>query len=97
MNNNENNNVEVIQYQTSGTCCRFMQVAVQNNIIVDVDFMGGCNGNLKGIKSLIKGMNIDDVIARLSGIQCGDKATSCPDQLSRCLSDYKNKKLQKTL
>lgn len=86
------NNVEVIQYQTRGTCCRFIQVAVDNGVIVDVDFMGGCSGNLRGIKSLIKGMKIEDVIERLSGIPCGDKATSCPDQLAKCLIEYKNQK-----
>ena len=51
--------------------------------------MGGCNGNLKGIRELIKGMKIDDVINKLKGITCGSKSTSCPDQLSRCLIEYK--------
>ena len=80
---------EVIQYQTRGTCCQMMQVALQNGKIVDAEFFGGCNGNLKGIKSLIKGMPIDEVIERLQGITCGPKSTSCPDQLAKCLIEYK--------
>lgn len=79
-----------IQYQTHGTCCALMNVVLDGDIIYDVDFMGGCNGNLKGIKSLIKGMKIDDVIQKLQGITCGSKSTSCPDQLSQCLIQYKN-------
>ena len=81
---------EVIQYTTSGTCCKMMQVKVSDGIIEDVDFLGGCNGNLQGIKSLIKGMKIDDVIEKLQGIQCGAKPTSCPDQLAQCLIAYKS-------
>lgn len=82
---------EIIQYQTHGTCCQAMQVKIKDNKIVDAEFFGGCNGNLKGIKSLIKGMDIDDVIEKLSGITCGPKSTSCPDQLAKCLIEYKNK------
>ena len=78
-----------IQYQTHGTCCALMNVVLDDDKIVDVDFFGGCQGNLKGIKELIKGMKIDDVINRLQGITCGPKSTSCPDQLSRCLIYYK--------
>mgnify|MGYP002534024711 CR=1 FL=1 len=82
---------EIIQYNPSGTCCQLMQVAVKEGKIVDAEFFGGCNGNLKGIKSLIKGMTIDDVIERLQGITCGPKPTSCPDQLAKCLIEYKQK------
>ena len=85
-------NEEVIQYQTKGTCCQMMQVKISDNKIVDADFYGGCNGNLKGIKSLITGMNIDEVIERLQGITCGPKPTSCPDQLAKCLIEYKQQK-----
>lgn len=87
---------EVIQYQTSGTCCQMMQVAIKDGKILDAEFFGGCNGNLKGIKSLIKGMNIDEVIERLQGITCGPKSTSCPDQLAKCLVEYKQKTLTQT-
>ena len=82
---------EVIQYQTSGVCCGIMQVKITDNCIEDAEFLGGCNGNLQGIKSLIKGMKIDDVIEKLQGIKCGSKDTSCPDQLAKCLIAYKNK------
>ncbi|MBE7713812.1 MAG: TIGR03905 family TSCPD domain-containing protein [Cyanobacteria bacterium SIG26] len=80
-----------MQYKTVGTCCQFMQVAIENNKIVDVEFFGGCNGNLQGIKKLVIGMDIDEVISRLEGIQCGPKPTSCPDQLAKCLIEYKSK------
>lgn len=79
---------KVIQYQTQGTCCRLMQVKISDDgIINDVDFLGGCPGNLMGIKQIIKGMKVEDVIAKFSGIKCGDKPTSCPDQLARCLRE----------
>lgn len=86
---------EIIQYQTTGTCCQVMQIAIKEGIILDAEFYGGCNGNLKGIKSLIKGMKIDDVINKLEGITCGPKNTSCPDQLAKCLIEYKQKSLTK--
>lgn len=84
---------EIIQYQTSGVCCQLMQIALQDGNVLDAEFYGGCNGNLKGIKSLIKGMSIDEVIERLQGITCGPKPTSCPDQLAKCLMEYKQKSL----
>ena len=79
----------IIQYQTRGTCCQMMQVKVKDDVVIDAEFFGGCNGNLKGIKELIKGMKVDDVIGKLSGITCGPKPTSCPDQLAKCLIEYK--------
>lgn len=79
---------ERISYQTQGTCCQMMNVEIENDIIVDVEFFGGCNGNLKGIKELVRGMNINDVAAKLKGIKCGPKMTSCPDQLAQCLENY---------
>lgn len=82
--------LKTIQYQTQGTCCALMNVVLDDNKIYDVEFYGGCNGNLQGIRKLIIGMEIDDVIAKLQGIRCGAKTTSCPDQLSKCLSEYKN-------
>lgn len=84
---------EVIQYQTQGVCCQLMQVAIQDGKVVDSEFFGGCNGNLKGIKNLIRGMDIDEVIDRLKGVPCGAKTTSCPDQLAACLMQYKEQKL----
>ena len=82
---------QTIQYKTEGTCCKLMQVKFDGDKLVDVDFLGGCHGNLQGIKELVKGMPIDDVISKLSGIKCGNKPTSCPDQLARCLSEFKAK------
>jgi len=82
---------KIIQYETSGTCCRLMQVKFDGEVITDVDFLGGCSGNLQGIKSLVKGMTINEVIKKLSGIRCGDKSTSCPDQLAKCLKEIKSR------
>ena len=87
------NQPEVIQYQTSGTCCQVMQVAIQDGKILEAEFYGGCHGNLQGIKSLIRGMSVDEVIEKLQGIKCGPKSTSCPDQLAQCLIEYKQKSL----
>lgn len=81
----------IIQYQPQGVCSRLIQLEIENDKIVAAQFIGGCNGNTKGICSLIAGMNVDDVIQRLSGITCGGKPTSCPDQLARCLMEYKRK------
>lgn len=72
-------------YKTKGTCSREIHIEVDGDIIKDVCFIGGCNGNTKGISSLIKGMKIDDVIARTEGIDCGGRGTSCPDQLAKAL------------
>lgn len=79
----------MVQYKTSGTCSSAIKFDVKDNTLTSVEFTGGCNGNLKGIGKLVEGMNIDEVIARLEGIQCGYKATSCPDQLAKALKAYK--------
>ena len=76
-------------YKTSGTCSREITFEVENGTVKNVQFFGGCNGNLKGIAALVDGMNIDDVIARVEGIHCGMKATSCPDQLAQALKAAK--------
>ena len=81
-----------IQYQTQGTCSVLIDVtADDNDVIQNVAFLGGCDGNLQGICRLVKGQKIDDVIAKLDGISCGGKHTSCPDQLCRALEQLKNK------
>ena len=72
-------------YNTSGTCARQIIIDVENNKIENVTFMGGCNGNLKGVGALVKGMTIEQVIEKLQGITCGFKPTSCPDQLAKAL------------
>ena len=77
-------------YKTNGTCSRQIDFEVENGIVTEVSFMGGCNGNLKGISSLVNGMKVEDVIDRLSGIRCGFKNTSCPDQFAKALSQIKN-------
>ena len=82
---------EVIQYKTCGTCCQLINLVVEDNKIVDAEFFGGCNGNLQGLKKLIIGMTTDDIIEKLSGIKCGAKQTSCPDQLAQCLLKRKEK------
>ena len=86
---------DLINYKTEGTCCAIMRVEVCDNIIKNAEFLGGCDGNLKGIKALVKGMHIDEVIDKFSGITCGDKNTSCPAQLANCLIEYKASKLIK--
>lgn len=86
------NKTEIIKFATVGTCCKIMQVEICDNIIQNVDFVGGCDGNLKGLQALLKGMHIDEVIAKFSGITCGDNQTSCPDQLAGFLAEYKAKK-----
>lgn len=74
-----------MRYQTKGTCSSAIDIEVNNGIIESVAFIGGCNGNLKGISALVKGMKVEDAIGRLEGIRCGFKATSCPDQLAQAL------------
>lgn len=76
-------------YQTQGTCSREISFDVEGNKLKNVSFKGGCNGNLKGIGKLVEGMDIDEVINRVEGIQCGARPTSCPDQLARALKQYK--------
>lgn len=79
-----------IQYETTGTCSKLIDVtADENNIIQQVFFVGGCNGNLQGISRLVCGQKIDDVIRRIDGVRCGNRPTSCPDQLCRALEKLK--------
>jgi uncharacterized protein (TIGR03905 family) len=79
-----------IQYQTQGTCSQLIDMTVdENEVIQQVFFVGGCNGNLQGISKLVVGQKVDDVIQRLNGIRCGVKSTSCPDQLCRALEQIK--------
>ena len=77
-------------YKTSGTCSREIIFDVEEGKVKNVQFIGGCNGNLKGIASLVEGMDIDEVSGRIEGSQCGMKATSCPDQLAKALTAAKN-------
>lgn len=77
------------QYKTKGTCSQMIFFDLEDNKVRNVQFMGGCNGNLKGIGQLVEGMDVDDVIARLEGTTCGMKKTSCPDQLAKALKEAK--------
>ena len=74
-----------IEYKTSGTCSRAIVVDVEDGVILSCKFVGGCAGNTQGVAALVKGMKVEEAIERLSGIQCGFRGTSCPDQLSRAL------------
>lgn len=80
----------VYQYRTSGTCARTIKIEVEGDVVQSVKFEGGCHGNLQGIGALVKGMKIQDVIDKLSGIRCGFKSTSCPDQLAKALKEIIN-------
>lgn len=75
------------QYKTKGTCSQMIFFEIEGETLKNVQFLGGCNGNLKGIGSLVEGMNVKEVIARLEGTKCGMKPTSCPDQLARALKE----------
>lgn len=72
-------------YKTKGTCSRAIEVELDGDIVKSVRFDGGCNGNTKGVATLVEGMTVDEVVARLSGIRCGFKDTSCPDQLAKAV------------
>lgn len=83
---------EHVSYITHGTCSRGIEIDIEDGIITDAAYIGGCHGNTQGVCALVKGMQIDEVIERLQGIRCGMKPTSCPDQLARALIEYKSKK-----
>lgn len=72
-------------YKTKGVCSRSIDISVEDGIIKDIKFEGGCNGNLKGIAALSVGHSIKEVADRVKGIHCGMKSTSCPDQLAIAL------------
>lgn len=75
------------EYTPSRVCCRAMQIETENEVIKNVRFVGGCMGNTQGLSALLKGMTVADAIARLEGIQCGNRGTSCPDQLAQTLKE----------
>lgn len=76
-----------INYKPKGVCSRKIHVEVEDGIVKNVQFYGGCHGNTQGVAALAKGMKVEDVIERLQGIRCGMKPTSCPDQLAKCLQE----------
>ena len=75
-------------YQTKGVCARSIEIEIEDGVIQLVRFHGGCSGNTQGVAALVKGMTAKDAIERLSGIRCGFKSTSCPDQLAQALKAY---------
>ena len=74
-----------VEFKTQGTCSRMVVVDVEDGVVTDCSFVGGCSGNTQGVAALVAGMTAEEAIRRLSGIKCGPKSTSCPDQLSIAL------------
>ena len=74
-----------MEYRTKGVCSRMIKLELDGDIIRSVEFIGGCSGNTQGVARLVEGMKVDDAIARIGGIKCGPRSTSCPDQLAQAL------------
>jgi len=83
--------LDTFTYKTKGVCSREINITIEDGILTHVSFKSGCNGNLQGICRLVEGMPVDMVIEKLSGIDCGGKGTSCPDQLTKALMEVKQK------
>ena len=83
------------EYKTRGVCSQMMRFEIEDNIVHNVEIVGGCNGNSQGVAALVEGMDVDEVIRRTQGIHCGWKDTSCPDQLARALTEAKEKLAKK--
>ena len=84
--------MEHITYTPRGVCSRKIDMDIEDGVIRKVKFSGGCAGNTQGVASLLVGMTVEEAIARLSGIRCGFKPTSCPDQLATALKEYRDRK-----
>ena len=80
--------MEQFVYKTRGVCSSAIEICIDNDVIQSVKYHGGCSGNTQGVAALVAGMKVEDAIQRLSGIRCGFKSTSCPDQLSVALREY---------
>ena len=78
------------EYKTKGVCSQKIFFDIENGKVSNVQFLGGCNGNLKGIAALVEGMDAAEVISRVEGVRCGMKSTSCPDQLAQALKEALN-------
>ena len=74
-----------MRYITKGTCSTAINVEVENGVVQSVEFVGGCHGNTQGVAALVKGMEVEEAISRLEGIDCRGRGTSCPDQLAKAL------------
>lgn len=83
---------KTIHYTPCGVCSNSIDITTENDVITEVYFDGGCQGNLQGIALLVRGMKVDEVIDRLEGVHCGSKSTSCPDQFTKALRELKAKK-----
>ena len=79
-----------IEFRTSGTCSRMIIIDVEDGVVKDCTFVGGCAGNTQGVCALVRGMGVEEAISRLKGIKCGFKSTSCPDQLAKALEEINN-------
>lgn len=77
----------IYTYKTQGTCSTHIELEIEDDIVQNVVFWNGCNGNLQGISRLVKGMAVSEVVSRLSGIRCASRSTSCPDQLAKALQE----------
>ena len=82
--------VQKITHHCQGTCSRQIDIDIEEGIVRNVAFTGGCHGNTQGVAALVRGMKVEEVIARLEGIDCHGKGTSCPDQLAKALTQLKN-------
>ncbi|MBE6633725.1 MAG: TIGR03905 family TSCPD domain-containing protein [Ruminococcaceae bacterium] len=80
--------MEKFTYKTKGVCSSAIDITIENDVILEVRYHGGCSGNTQGVAALVAGMTVEEAIRRLSGIRCGFKSTSCPDQLSLALKEY---------
>ena len=79
-----------LEYRPRGVCSQRIEIDVEDGLVQDVQFTGGCSGNLQGISRLVKGMPVEEVISRVEGIRCGFKPTSCPDQLAHALKQFRD-------
>ena len=81
-----------MNYKTKGTCSREISFDVVDNKVTNVRFLGGCSGNTQGVAALVEGMDVNEAIKRMDGIDCAGRGTSCPDQVAIALEEYKNGK-----
>lgn len=78
------------KYKTHGTCSSQIEFDINGNVITNVTFTGGCNGNLKAVRSLVDGLTVEQIENKVRGIMCGMKGTSCPDQLAKAVREAYN-------
>ena len=80
-----------LSYTPKGVCTRQINLEIEDNIIKNVEFIGGCAGNTQGVARLVEGMNVEDAVIRLEGIDCRGRGTSCPDQLAKAIIELVKK------